>query len=195
MAAINFLTLLIDKLRIDHHFMIALILRLLLIVYSLLHDEIFQLKYTDVDYSVFTDGSRYLYQGRSPFFRFGYRYTPIFAYMNLLNITVWKGTGKLIFAFFDLLTGYLVYKLLKEFKDNLNDKQSKYATCLWLYNPLPLIVSTRGSSDSFVTFLIVSTLLLLVRKRYFYSGCLFGLVCHCKLYPIIYAPAFYFYLR
>ena len=183
---------LINCFTIDQHFAIALVIRILLILYSLVHDELFQLKYTDVDYSVFTDGSRYLWQGRSPFFRFGYRYTPIFAYMTLLNITFWKGTGKLIFALFDVLTGYLIYKLIREFK--INEKESKYATCLWLYNPLPLIVSTRGSSDSVVTFLILSTLLLLVKERYFYSGCLFGLVCHCKLYPIIYAPALYFYL-
>lgn len=185
---------LVDLFSIDQHLIIALVLRLLLILYSLLHDELFELKYTDVDYSVFTDGSRYLWQGRSPFFRFGYRYTPIFAYMTLLNITFWRGTGKLIFALFDVLTGHLIYRVLRESESNLKERQSKAATCLWLYNPLPLIVSTRGSSDSFVTFLILSTLLLLVRRRYFYSGLLFGLVCHCKLYPVIYAPAFYFYL-
>ena len=192
MALSDVLKFLVDRLSIDQHLIVALVLRILLILYSLVHDELFELKYTDVDYSVFTDGSRYLWQGRSPFFRFGYRYTPIFAYMTLLNITFWRGTGKLIFALFDVLTGHLIYRVLRE--SEVPEKQSKQATALWLYNPLPLIVSTRGSSDSFVTFLILSTLLLLVRRRYFYSGLLFGLVCHCKLYPVIYAPAFYFYL-
>jgi len=192
MASNGLLKNLINYFTIDQHFAIALIIRILLIFYSLVHDELFQLKYTDVDYSVFTDGSRYLWQGRSPFFRFGYRYTPIFAYMTLLNITFWKGTGKLIFALFDVLTGYLIYKLIRELK--VKEEHNKYATCLWLYNPLPLLVSTRGSSDSFVTFLILATLLLIVHRRYFFSGCLFGLVCHCKIYPIIYAPALYFYL-
>lgn len=113
--------------------------------------------------------------------------------MTLLNITFWKGTGKLIFALFDVLTGYLIYKIVREFKD-MNEQDRKLAICLWLYNPLPLIVSTRGSSDSVVTFLVLASIHLMVRRRFFYSGCVFGLVCHCKLYPVIYAPAFYFYL-
>lgn len=56
-------------LSIDQHLAIALLLRILLILYSLVHDELFQLKYTDVDYSVFTDGSRYLWQGMKSIFK------------------------------------------------------------------------------------------------------------------------------
>lgn len=55
----------------------ALLLRLVLIVYGEVQDRFMSVKYTDVDYDVYTDASREMAAGNSPFDRTTYRYTPV----------------------------------------------------------------------------------------------------------------------
>lgn len=52
-------------------------IRLVLIVYGELQDRYMRVKYTDVDYDVYTDAARELAAGNSPFDRTTYRYTPV----------------------------------------------------------------------------------------------------------------------
>ncbi|RWS23645.1 GPI mannosyltransferase-like protein, partial [Leptotrombidium deliense] len=177
------------------HLFISTVIRFLFILYGLIQDKLFHVKYTDIDYVVFTDGARYLSEGRSPFLRHGYRYTPLFAYILLPNIYCFHAFGKIVFTLFDVLTGLFVFKILNHPKLNLNYNTAKMCACLWFYNPLPLIVSTRGSSDSMITFLVLLTIYLLINKNYSFAGLVFGLVVHCKLYTLIYTLSLYFYLN
>ena len=178
----------------QRHVLLGTFIRLFLVIYGCVHDRLFELRYTDIDYLVFTDGARYVAQGRSPFLRHGYRYTPLFAYMALGNVWIISIFGKLLFVLFDVLTGHLIYRLLRHSTVNVRERPSRLAAAFWLYNPLPLVVSTRGSSDSVVTFLVLLSLYLVIDRRWALAGLTYGLVVHCKLYPIIYAPALYLFL-
>jgi phosphatidylinositol glycan class M len=179
---------------IHQHLCLAFAIRVALIVYGGLHDRLFELKYTDIDYHVFTDGSRYLDNGQSPFLRDGYRYTPLFAWLTYPNLYIGSHFAKYMFAAFDVLTAWFVYLILTGKQAQQTPVTARQAAALWLYNPLPLIVCTRGSNDSFVTLLVLATLHQLLNHRSIRAGLLFGLAVHCKLYPIIYAPLFYLFL-
>ena len=58
----------------DKLVMVGLIIRILMVVYSDIHDSNFKDKMTDIDYSVYTDGAKYVLNGGSPFQRHTYRY-------------------------------------------------------------------------------------------------------------------------
>lgn len=175
------------------HIVCSCFIRVGLILYGFIHDQIFQVKYTDVDYRVFTDGAVYMIEGRSPFLREGYRYSPVFAFLLIPNVILFQVFGKILFSIFDVLTGWYIYRILQ--RCNFPLSTSVRCAMMWLYNPLPLVVSTRGSSDSIVTWLILYAILMLVEDRVKLSGFIIGVVCHVKIFPIIYLPAIYLFLR
>ena len=93
-------------------FLAGIIIRICLLAYGEWQDANFDIKYTDIDYNVYSDASVYVSQGKSPFLRHTYRYTPLLAYALLPN-TIFQSFGKLIFILGDLLTGVVISKLLK----------------------------------------------------------------------------------
>ena len=69
----------------------ALALRALLIVWSRIQDDLLTVKYTDVDYHVFTDAARHVVNGQSPYDRPTYRYSPLLAWIVTPNIFLQVG--------------------------------------------------------------------------------------------------------
>lgn len=152
------------------------------------------MKYTDIDYMVFTDAARYVANGSSPYDRETYRYTPILAW--ILVPTAWSGWfsfGKFIFALSDIITGWLITRVLQSSQGMSTERALKYAS-IWLLNPMVATISTRGSSEGLLAVSVVALLWAVMRRRIVLAGVLLGLGVHFKIYPFIYAPAIVWWL-
>lgn len=174
------------------HCLCAFVIRLGCIIYSNVHDSYSKVKYTDIDYRVFTDAAQYAWNGDSPFKRPTYRYSPILAYILTPNIFIGQDFGKILFSIFDILTSILIYFIQRHYYSDV--KLCKVCANLWLYNPLPIVISTRGSSESLMTFLVMLAILLYIKSKYLSFGLVYGFAVHMKIYPCIYASSFYFVL-
>ena len=152
----------------------------------------FGVSYTDIDYTIFNDAAKLLSRGRSPFDRPTYRYTPLISYLMLPNLLIWSQFGKLLFASCDVISGFIMYKVIKKHTTKKTAIQSTNIT--WLYNPFVMIISTRGSCESVMTALILLFILLILKKNYISAGFVYGISVHFKIYPIIYSLVIYLYL-
>jgi phosphatidylinositol glycan class M len=61
----------------------------------------------------------------------------------------------------------------------------------WVYNPLAIIIATRGNADSISAMLVLLTLLLLEKQYFLLAGAMHGLAIHVRLYPIAFSLAMY----
>ncbi|PHH85516.1 hypothetical protein CDD83_302 [Cordyceps sp. RAO-2017] len=170
----------------------AALLRLGLLGYGAWQDGRSAVKYTDVDYLVFTDAARFVARGHAagPYARETYRYTPLLAWL-LLPTTACFGLGKLLFAAADLLAGWLLLRLLRRrrAKGAGGGGADEAFAALWLWNPMVAAISTRGSSEGLLGVLTVALLWAVETRRVAAAGAVLGLAVHVKIYPFIYAPA------
>ncbi|KAG9949896.1 glycosyltransferase family 50 protein, partial [Aureobasidium melanogenum] len=153
---------------------ISLLLRAALLLWGEYQDANSPLKYTDIDYLVFTDASRYVYHNQSPYLRDTYRYTPLLAW--LLYPTAYGGRwfcfGKAVFAVGDIVTGYLIFLLLQ--RQNMDKGKATGFASIWLLNPMVANISTRGSSEGLLAVIVVGV--------------------HFKIYPFVYAVSMVWWL-
>ena len=89
-------------------------------------DNLFALKFTDVDYRVLTDAARFVLDGESPFARPTYRYSPLLA----PNHQVFSSFGKVVFVLCDLLVGLLIHLMLSA--RGLRRTKITFPVALWL---------------------------------------------------------------
>lgn len=172
----------------------AILLRLALLFYGRWQDANSPVKYTDIDYLVFTDASRFLAHGGSPYDRATYRYTPLLAW--LLYPTTWAGVwfefGKALFAAGDIVTGWLIHCILLD--GGMSVERSMEFASIWLLNPMVANISTRGSSEGLVVVIVVVLLWATLQKRIALAGFLLGFGVHLKIYPFIYAASIFWWL-
>ncbi|KAG5520207.1 hypothetical protein PMAC_001284 [Pneumocystis sp. 'macacae'] len=169
-------------------FIIGGLLRIFFLIYGHWHDSRSPVKYTDIDYKVFTGAAEYAYHGKSVYDRETYRYTPLLAWMLIPNVMGVPYFGKIVFSVFDLISGYLIRNILL-FQGNSVKKINLY-TIIWLWNPIVIVISTRGNAESIIGTGVLLCLWMALLRRPFITGCLLGLVIHFKLYAIIYIPTF-----
>jgi phosphatidylinositol glycan class M len=196
------------------HLAYSLIIRLVLIAYGEVQDQISEVSYTDVDYRVVTDGARHIYNGKSPFNRHTYRYTPLLAILLLPNIYLHRCFGKILFAAFDLVIAVIIkwiivdeYHLMLNQTNSIEENKAKmekkfngsstskakvrlsnskkeisskwftssdrlkfekignFSAYVWLYNPLTMIIATRGKINRNIKRRNLIQVFLLFRQR------------------------------
>lgn len=216
------------RISVKQHLVASILIRLVLIIYGQILDQLSEVPYTDVDYKVVTDGARHVLNGESPFRRHTYRYSPLLAMIQIPGIVFHQSFGKIIFSLFDILVAVLIYKIVsnklrlqykkaihstliqygknsqwKQLPDNHNrpDELAKYSVLLWLYNPLTMVISTRGNGDSFSSFFVILTIYFITKSEEksnwnaFLAGISHGVAIHLRLYPILFSLALYICLN
>ena len=169
----------------------AIGLRILLVLYSSYLDGRSEVKYTDVDYAVFTDAAREVWAGGSPYDRATYRYTPLLAWALVPNLAfpLW---GKFLFCGFDVAIGVLLVRILR-LRGVPAASAAGYAAA-FLLHPMVVNVSTRGNGDSIVCALVLATLYCLLTRREVGAAVAFGAAVHVKIFPIIYVVPFWLFI-
>lgn len=139
----------------------------------------------------------WLTEGRSPYTRDTYRYTPLLAVALAPNEWLHPSFGKYVFAICDIANGLLIYKILvrhvlpRSFKmanrsqQDIRERATTYAA-LHLLNPMVFSISTRGSSESVLCLFVLLTLSASLAGRWNVAAMLLGLSTHWKIYPAIY---------
>mmetsp|Transcript_6859 Transcript_6859/g.6798 ORF Transcript_6859/g.6798 Transcript_6859/m.6798 type:complete len:415 (-) Transcript_6859:973-2217(-) len=188
------------QLSISYIVVLSLLTRIGFFVFGLYQDKYMTVKYTDIDYVVFSDAAKYVYEGYSPYLRETYRYTPLLAWMLIPNCWggQWVNFGKYIFMISDLITGIIILRLLSGISisgKKLSTNKVIILSSIWLLNPMVITISTRGSSESVLTVMIMLSLYyLIIKKSIIASGFWLGLSIHFKIYPVIYLPSIMLYL-
>lgn len=179
---------------------IAFLCRMLMVFYGRIHDYLFEVQYSDIDYKVFSDAAEHLYYGRSPYERTTYRYTPLLALL-LMPVVKWPDFGKILFCGLDVAIGFLYFELWNNERitcaaayhvKNDESRLKKIVVIFWLANPLTAVISSRGNADVLVCAAVLCTSYLLSRNQWWLAALVHGLFAvHLKLYPIIYLPSIY----
>ncbi|KAL4200738.1 hypothetical protein AMTRI_Chr02g255060 [Amborella trichopoda] len=161
------------------------LVRLFLILYGQWQDTHMEVRYTDIDYIVFSDAASLMASNSSPFGRTTYRYSPLLAFLLIPNSFLHPLWGKFIFSVADLLVGYLLYSILK--MRAVPERLCLYSVVAWLFNPFTFTIGTRGNCEPIVCAMILWIIMCLMNGNLKQAAFWYGLVVHFRIYPIIYS--------
>ena len=153
------------------HFIIGLLIRIILLfILPLLMDDgllLSGVRYTDIDYDVFTDAAYHVANGRSPYRRHTYRYTPFLA--MLLSLPIGQNSaaaassgvlgvilstkyfGKILFCFADAICGYIILILRQRSRrDAPQVEQQQMLSIAGKTYYLPKMINKLLSSREFI---------------------------------------------
>lgn len=77
---------------------LSALVRVILIIYGEWQDSHMEVRYTDVDYLVFSDAASLVASGQSPYKRTTYRYSPLLAFLLVPNSIIHHSWGKFLFS-------------------------------------------------------------------------------------------------
>ena len=157
---------------------LSALIHAVLIFYGEWQDRHMRVAYTDIDYHVYSDAAHHVHHGRSAFDRHTYRYTPLLAWLLTPNEIIGGWWGKAVFSAAGIISGILIYRI--------TNRNSMYAS-LWLFSPLTINISTRGSSDSLIILLILLVFHEIKAERLKWAAVWFGLAVHLRIFPIFFA--------
>eukprot|EP00249_Psilotum_nudum_P007694 c20754_g1_i2 orf=635-1669(-) len=166
---------------------ISAFLRTFFILFGEMQDAHMEVRYTDIDYSVYSDAAALMWKGRSPFERDTYRYSPILALLLVPNVILHRCWGKFLFSAADLLVGHIIHRILR-LRGIQEDKCVAYMA-IWLFNPFTFTIATRGNCEAIACCMILWVLHCLLTRRVVEAAIWYGVVVHFRIYPIIYAMA------
>ncbi|VTZ67707.1 GPI mannosyltransferase 1, putative [Plasmodium chabaudi chabaudi] len=174
-------------------YFLGILIRVITYYYGLWQDNNLNVKFTDIDYYVFSDAAKYVLNNKSPYNRYTYRYTPLLAYLMIPNFIINFSFGKFLFSSIDFLVSIIIIKIIKiKYPETKN--YILYAS-LWLLNPLVITISLRGNADCIPCLLVLLTVLFIYQKKIYLSAFFYGLSVNFKIYPIIYALPLMLYLN
>jgi len=174
-------------------FILGTVLRIGFVIFSEIQDYYSNIKYTDIDYSVYTDGAYEVYNGNSPYARHTFRYTPLLAFMLTPNIFLWSGFGKVFFTATDILCSIYMRKILSV-TTTLESSTIDKLTATWVLNPVILNVSSRGNADTLISLMVLMVLYHLAKGNILTAAIMYGTAAHFKIYPLIYSLPMYFFI-
>jgi len=169
--------------------------------------------FTDLDYKVYLDASLY----DSPYERHTYRYSPLLALIMAPSYQYHQNFGKWLIAVFDLMAGFLIFKMHVSRKGEENLSGSLMTSFIIFTNPFLVYLSIRGSCEG-ITISIAYAFLYFYfggsahgnmsaierkkqgivdlqpcRIRRYVSYALYGLLVHFRVFPIIFLPMLIMY--
>jgi len=170
----------------NHIIIVSILLHVFLLTWGSFQDLYSpRVPYTDVDYLVFSDAAALVLEGRSPYERATFRYSPLMAWICIPNLLLFQSFGKILFCLANIGVGYELYSILR-LRGEPKSRASAFSA-LYLLSPLSANVSSRGSSDSLICYLVFLILRLLIEEKEVMAAVLFGLAVHLRIFPIIYA--------
>ncbi|XP_078435268.1 mannosyltransferase family protein [Wolffia australiana] len=181
------------RVNLDRIMAISAILRGLLVFYGEWQDAHMEVRYTDVDYLVFSDAAALMAKGSSPFKRSTYRYSPILALILVPNSLIHPCWGKILFSAGDLLVGYFIDVILK--LRGVPETLRLYCVLAWLFNPFTFTIGTRGNCEPIVCAMVLWIIICIMRGNTSQAAFWYGLVVHFRIYPIIYSLPFLLVLQ